>query len=272
MTNEAFPYDKVTSARFNATDAGHMVVTIFAKETPMTNVYVKYLDEFQNVFSIFGKVDHKIELSIADSCTEIIPVVPTWPEFWIPADEEPPRKIWRVLLSPGHSASAQGAHGRGPANTRPEEYAHNVLQAKIIKQVLEATGRFKADIFDIDPDDLIAVGQRAAGYHLFIDIHHNAANADGNDEGSEVFYPTGNAMSLDLATDMSYRIAKAIGAKNRGAKPANFTTIATAIKLCPCAVLTEAYFIDDYSDQNITQSRSVKAAISIAESVINRWK
>jgi len=187
--------------------------------------------------------------------------------------DNPPPAIQRlrgkkILVDPGHSKSAQGASGRGGI-PRPSEYAMNALQAKIVVDALRAAGA-EVELFDPDPDSLTAIGRRAAGKDLFLSLHHNAANADGNDEGTETYIPYGSSNGASaLAAAVNKAVVDAIGSKNRGVKVKDYTVIATAASVgCPICMLVESYFIDDYTSLDVTTQRSTEAAHAIAGAVI----
>jgi len=175
-----------------------------------------------------------------------------------------------ILVDPGHSKSQPGASGLG-RNPKPSEYAMNALQAIIIRDMLRAEGA-DVEVFDPDPDSLTAVGRRAAGKHLFLSLHHNAANADGNDEGTETYVPTrAGPECRSLAQSVNSAVVAAINSRNRGVKEKNFTVIATALEAgCPLCMLVESYFIDDYASLDVVAHRSKEAAKAIARVLIAR--
>jgi N-acetylmuramoyl-L-alanine amidase len=175
----------------------------------------------------------------------------------------------KVLLDPGHSKRLQGASSRNRTFT---EYAMNMVQAEYLREFLEKHGA-DVEVYDPNPDSLRGVGAKAHGKDLYISLHHNAANADGNDEGTEVY--TAHASSVQcrvFASHVSRAISLAIGSQNRGAKVKDFTVIATATRVgCPFAILTESYFIDDYSNVDTATERSLKAAEAIGEAIMERF-
>jgi len=174
----------------------------------------------------------------------------------------------KILVDPGHSKSAQGASGRG-GNPRPSEYAMNSLQAVVVRDMLRAEGA-EVEIFDPNPDSLTAVGRRAAGKHLFLSLHHNAANADGVDEGTETYVPTGSSSTARaLAAAVNAAVVRSIGSRDRGVKVKDYTVIATAQSVgCPICMLVESYFIDDYASLDVVAHRSKEAAKAVARAVI----
>lgn len=173
----------------------------------------------------------------------------------------------KILVDPGHSKSATGAHGRG--NVGLTEYAMNTLQAKVVSEMLRAEGA-EVEVFDPNPDSLTAVGRRAVGKDLFLSLHHNAANADGVDEGTETYVPrAAGSKCRALARAVNTAVVRRISSRDRGVKERDFTVIATALAVgCPLCLLVESYFLDDYASLDVTSHRSKEAAKAIAQAVI----
>jgi len=173
----------------------------------------------------------------------------------------------KILVDPGHSPSAQGASGKPGSSIT--EYAMNSLQAVIVTDMLRKEGA-DVELYDPDPDLLSAVGKRAKGKDVFLSLHHNAANADGIDEGTETYVPSGsNDVARKLALKVNQAIVAAISSKDRGVKEKDYTVIATALSVgCPICMLVESYFIDDYASLDVVAHRSKEAAKAIAKAII----
>jgi type I restriction-modification system DNA methylase subunit len=78
------------------------------------------------------------------------------------------------------------------------------------------------------------------------------------------------AQSKQLAEKMSEAISKALGTKNRGAKPFSGTVMDVAEQQGTFpVVLTESYFLNPYT-QAQAEERSRKAAVAIAD-VVTKW-
>ena len=188
-----------------------------------------------------------------------------------PASNDKPLAGKKICVSAGHSPKSPGSSGKAP--DYPREYEHNLLQAKIVAARLSALG---AAIVapDPDPDNLEAVGRAARGCLIFLDLHHNAANADGIDEGVECWiHRQASASSGKLAELICAKIANVLRCKNRGVKNKSYTVLDEAKKVgCGIAVLVESYFIDDYGNATVTKDRSTKSAHAIADAVIEFLK
>jgi N-acetylmuramoyl-L-alanine amidase len=173
----------------------------------------------------------------------------------------------KIFLDPGHSEAKVGARSKKGA----EEEDLNRLQAQVIKAQLEATGRFDVTIFDPLIDDLVAIGKAAKGHDMFISLHHNS-HSGSEDPGTEVLFDNDKAeeQSKQLAEKLSAEISRALGTKNRGAKPfaGMVMDVAEQQGTFP-VVLTESYFLNPYT-QAQAEERSRKAAIAIAD-VVEDW-
>jgi N-acetylmuramoyl-L-alanine amidase len=165
----------------------------------------------------------------------------------------------RLLLDPGHSEKHTGARSN---DKTVEEEDLNRLQAAVVKQELEATGRFECTIFDPLDDNLSQIGQKAKDYDAFISIHLNAFSGSGQ-PGTEVFVTTyANEMQIKAAKMVCDSICKELGTTNRGVKKHNWTVINEADKLIDGPVmLIEAFFVTNMSlnEATIWATRAAKA-------------
>jgi N-acetylmuramoyl-L-alanine amidase len=209
------------------------------------------------------------DLKYLDKCLSVLDEAKTLlkQHGWVDTVVTPTPPQYKILIDPGHSKNSAGASGLSP--DRPSEYAMNVLQAAIISKSLKNAG-YSVEIYDPAVDDLKAIGRKAAGKDLFLSLHHNAANADGIDEGTEVYIPRIHTIQCELlATEIQEAIVRALNTKDRGVKEKDYTVIATAQAAgCPRNILVESYFIDDYSSLEITTKRSTSAAIAIVEAIM----
>lgn len=187
-----------------------------------------------------------------------------------PVPTVPPRSepVKKIFCDPGHAESKAGA--RSNDGTAQEEDL-NRLQAAIIKRELEATGRFLCTVFDPAIEDLVEIGKAAKGHDMSIHLHHNKYSGS-EDPGTEVLFDNDKAesQSKELARRMSATIAKALGTKDRGAKPFAGTVMDYAEQQGDFpVVLTESYFLNPYTKAQ-AEERSIKAAIAIADTV-KQW-
>lgn len=175
----------------------------------------------------------------------------------------------RGLLAVGHWERAQGATGRAP--DRPTEWTINKRQATVCATRLRAEG-CHVDIYDPqDRDDLRREGRQAHGYDFFVCIHANAANADGNDEGGEVFtHPDATAECKRFAATVSAAMTAETGGRNRGAKTARYTVLVAAYEETDCYynILTEGFFVDDYGNMKKALLRAEQAGLGIANGIV----
>jgi len=173
------------------------------------------------------------------------------------------------LIDAGHSRGAQGASSR---DKRVTEYSMTSMMAGIVAERLREHGA-TVDLYDPNPDNLRALGQRAKGKTAACYIHLNAANADGNDEGTEVFvHRNASTACRNFASAMCRNICEALGTKNRGVKTAGYTVLVEAHAVGQeFAVLPESFFLDDWTDVAKITERCVKSAHAIADTIIETF-
>lgn len=111
------------------------------------------------------------------------------------------------------------------------------------------------------------------GANLLVSIHHNANTGKWNSAtGVEVYRHSlfSHKQAKDLTSKLSSAISKQTGLKNRGAKTALFTVIATS--KIPC-VLCEGGFMDGRSDSHyIRTTEGQKAyAKAVADTIISYY-
>ncbi len=148
----------------------------------------------------------------------------------------------KIILDPGHGITDTG-FDPGAGGNGTNEATENLHQAKIVAEHLRQLGA-EVKILD-EAISLAQIGQRAAGYDLFVSLHLNAFNKDA--QGHEV-YSHPNAPSADS------ELAKAVNSEldavfpdneipNRGVKTKDLSVLRNAPLGVP-AVLTESLFID----------------------------
>jgi N-acetylmuramoyl-L-alanine amidase len=176
----------------------------------------------------------------------------------------PPKSTFKVLLDPGHSNAEPGA--RSNDGTAKEEVL-NRMQAKLIQAELRAAG-LTCEIIDPMVDDLVAIGKSAAGYDLFLSLHHNSYDG-ASDPGAEVFVlPGADENNRRYAKAILEKVVSATGAINRGVKEASWLVTRTADQYCKGpALLIESYFLNPYNEES-AKKRSAAAAEAIAKAVI----
>lgn len=180
-----------------------------------------------------------------------------------PVPTVPPKNKKRVLIDPGHSEAEPGARSN---SGKAEEEDLNRIQASYIAVELRKAGHV-VDIFDPAVDDLYAIGKKAAGYDLFLSLHHNSYDGD-SDPGCEVFVPAQAFQSDKKAAQLVVNaISKALDCDNRGVKEANFAVLREAGKATNGIVmLVESYFLNPY-DAETAKKRTLLAAAAIADAL-----
>lgn len=258
----------VTWLEFNRTDNGKPAVTAYAGSEPKYTRYFKNWEDLDS-FKAFFPNAHGVLVAETDK-----KIIPRKPDFGEEDKPQKPTKKRKVLLDPGHSESRVGARG---GNGVQEENL-NRLAAEVVKEKLIAAGH-DAVIYDPANDNLTDIGSRARGYDLFISIHHNAFDADGVDEYTCVMTHASKRRTADnlFASLAAKKIVSSIGdarlfqkaGELPGVYPAGLSVLSAAINTgCPCAVLVELYFCDDYSSVSVAEARTKRGAIGLADAAI----
>lgn len=255
----------------NRTDKGEAVISAMTPDgKSLSNLLGSPAVTKDNLSEFLAFFKGASTILVAETNKKVIPAAPAWPQVVSgnnPPPADAPLKGIKILLDPGHSERAPGAYGKGP--NPPQEYEMNLLQARILADRFRAAGATVL-IVDPDPDNLEQVALRANGMDLYIALHHNAANANGIDEGTEThIHPLANNECAKLALRINTAVVKALGTKDRGVKRTAYTVLSVSTKQTNCKlnILTESYFIDDYSDKETTITRSRKAAHAIGQAV-----
>lgn len=256
-----------TWLEFNRGPQGEAVITAWAGNKPVGNTFGSPAITTTQLQAILKDNPSVSSLLVAETGKKLIPQIPS-----TDMPKSLPLVGFKFLLDPGHSSKQSGAFGKG--SNPPSEYEMNVLQAKIISNELRNQGA-TVTIYDPAQDDLTAVAMQAQGKDGYIALHHNAANSDGIDEGTEThIYHQATKECEELANAINNAVASELKTKNRGVKRSGYTVLSVSTRNTNCTlnVLTESYFIDDYSSKTITTDRSTRAAYAIARAVIEFYK
>ncbi|WP_168186452.1 N-acetylmuramoyl-L-alanine amidase, partial [Hydrocoleum sp. CS-953] len=148
----------------------------------------------------------------------------------------------KIILDPGHGVTNTGFDPGAVANGTTEA-AENLHQANLIANHLRQLGA-EVKVLD-EPLSLAQIGQRAAGYDIFVSLHQNAFNK--NVQGHEVFsHPNAPAKDAQLAQAINSELDAIFPDSiipDRGTKKANFSVLRNAPTSVP-AVLVESLFMD----------------------------
>jgi N-acetylmuramoyl-L-alanine amidase len=184
---------------------------------------------------------------------------------WNEIINHPPVRLAGVLIDPGHSPIHPGT----AAKDGTPEYDMNLLQAKIVKAELDKAN-IPADIFDPAGDPLSLIGQKAAGYSMFLSLHHNATDRKPHYTCVMVHPTKAKPKSIAFAKKLSTAVANAIGQKDFGVMKNSVTVLSTSENTnCPICVLCESYFLDAIATREEAEKLSTTAAYAIASTVIS---
>lgn len=259
--------DSVTWLELNRANNGSPAITAYDDATPKYTRFYKTMEEFREFLDAFPNV-HTGPL-VAETDNKIIPDCPD-----IDEDNTRISNGKRILLDPGHSRSKPGAIGPLPDKVREEIL--NEIQATVIKEILDQKG-FVVNIYNPDPDNLRDVGKHAKGYDMFLSLHHNSYNGTGDPYTCAMIDNNqAKSSSKKLAALVAKKIAVAIGNKlfdgnngTPGVYQAGLAVLDAAEQVCtgPC-ILVESYFLNKYGNIGVATERSKKAAMAIAEAVV----
>lgn len=180
----------------------------------------------------------------------------------------------KIAIDAGHGYNTAGK--RTPDRIR--EWTLNNAVAKYLAEYLKGYATtFRVDDTTGKTDIKLTVRRNTAinkGADLLISLHHNAFKGIwGNATGTEVFRHSlyAHKDTKELTKKMSEAISKETGLKNRGAKTALFTVIATS--KIPC-ILCEGGFMDSKIDYPvITSEEGQKAyAKAVADTIISHYR
>lgn len=168
-----------------------------------------------------------------------------------------------IVLDPGHGGSDPGACAN---NLR--ESAITLSVCNLMKAELERHGFVVK--FTRTSDTYLSLSERAKiannlGAALFVSNHCNSATA-ASATGVECYtHPTENGSVDKLSANVSEKIAKVLGLRNRGAKEANFAVLRET--KMP-AILVENAFISNSSDANLLKNKQQVFADAIVEAIL----
>lgn len=166
-------------------------------------------------------------------------------------------QIWSkrgVYIDVGHGRKPEG-YDPGAVNGQITEHSLNLVAASACRSVLEAAG------VPVKVDDALAsnydAGRAAAGYDVFVSIHHNSSNG-GPAQGAEAFSHSGRGIAADrrLSALIATAMADELGINNRGQKTGNLSVLSGARDAgVRAASLAELYFIHAQTPPNPNPSQ-----------------
>lgn len=176
----------------------------------------------------------------------------------------------KILLSPGHSEKTLGAVSHDIQEWCCNEYQVKCLKSTLIKQ------NCIVDI--IRGDNLYTIGLASKGYDAFIITHLNAFNAHTNYVECCVDRRTMLPSSKQAAIASTCAVAMATAlnlplynahTELPGVCAKRLQVLSGAYKAgCPVAFLTEAFFLDCYSDKNIVYTLIEAAMMALGNSIL----
>lgn len=176
----------------------------------------------------------------------------------------------KILLSPGHSSQTIGAVSHGIL-----EYECNEFQVSILKN------RFEQKNHTVDiarGDDLYEIGLSSSGYDAFITPHLNAFNKSVNYVTCCVDRHTmlPSSKHAAIASKCAVAMASALNlplynahTELPGVCGKQLRVLSGARKAqCPIAILTEAFFLDCYSEKKIVYNLLEVAMAAFSKSFL----
>lgn len=258
----------VTKVRvsYEGPEAKHLVVAYTSDGYPVTKIWTDEIS-LSDILELQERFFRLEEMTVVDTQLSEAQSVPEWPECSKYLYLKGSLDSINILLDPGHSRTSPGATGMGSEPLW--EYDMNLLQARILAKELRKEGAHVA-LIDPDPDNLTAIAMQARDKNLYLSLHHDAF--DGNGEGTTVYiHPEAGSGTEKLGASICEAISAAIGSKNRGVlrsalKVLRVSEIGTN---CPLNLLVESYFIDNYLDVEVARTRSAKAARAMASAIVS---
>lgn len=168
-----------------------------------------------------------------------------------------------IVLDPGHGGSDPGACAN---NLR--ESAVTLSVCKLMQAELERHGFVVK--FTRTTDTYLSLSERAKiannlGADLFVSNHCNSATTT-TATGVECYtHPTESGAVDKLSANVSAKLAKVLGLRNRGAKEANFAVLRET--KMP-AILVENAFISNPTDANLLKNKQQLIADAIVEAIL----
>ena len=140
------------------------------------------------------------------------------------------------------------------------EYEVCLRMGRYCKQILEKMGH-DVDLIFV-PATIFGRGELAAGYDIFVSLHLNAFDKQG--QGTETFVRAdAREADISLANILQRRITENLGLANRGVRKRNLSVLRGVPNSVKAACLVESFFIDSV----LKRSRVLKMADSSAESI-----
>ena len=179
----------------------------------------------------------------------------------------------KIAIDAGHGYNTAGK--RTPDGIR--EWTLNNAVAKYLAEYLKGYATtFRTDDTTGKTDIKLSTRRNNAvnkGAKLLVSIHHNAYTGKWNDAtGVGVYRHTlySHKEAKELTTKISAAMAKETGLRNRGAKTALFTVIATS--KIPC-VLCEGGFMDSNNDSKYIRTEEGQKAYAkaVADTIISYY-
>ena len=188
----------------------------------------------------------------------------------------------RILLDPGHDLFKKPGARSNDGKVREEVL--NVAAAKEMQKVLQAAG-FVADIFDPQPDNLTAIGEKAWSYDAAISFHHNSYDGNKNPYHCIMVDPQAPKSWKTYASKMCVAMANSLKGTpaetqvfsgtngTKGVYEAELSVLNRSAQdpdgKPPFHCLVEAYFLNGFSNEEECSRLSTKAAGAVAQFLIS---
>lgn len=163
-----------------------------------------------------------------------------------------------ILIAPGHCQKTVGTLNKNKTIT---EYECNLLQAESLHVFLLKLG-IKSDIADTSDDNLFRIGKLAEGYGALVVPHLNGFNGFANYCCVKVHIRRTTPKNTTVASKAAVAMSRALGipcyngTSAKGVMTGELKVLAVASTTsCPINILTEAFFLDYYSDIDIIHAK-----------------
>jgi N-acetylmuramoyl-L-alanine amidase len=272
---------KVSWLEFNRTDAGAPFVSAYDEGI------AQYTHPLTSPFEFFewskALNAEKCSIKVAETDKKSIPKCPDIYDSTEPVEppKPPTKKKTTVLLDPGHSKSRVGARSN---DGKVKEEVLNLHACETIKAELERGG-YAVTMYDPDPDNLTAVGQKARGFDVVISWHHNQyKNGTENPYHCVMIDPAAPSAWKNIASRLAIAIEK--GARGTcadtvvfsgthdlvGVYEAELTVLNTSANdpdgEKPFHVLPEAYFLNKMTSVQGCMDASKAIALQFAKQLM----
>lgn len=188
----------------------------------------------------------------------------------------------RIAIDVGHGHTHRSAFDPGAVNrtTGLTEFEVNHQVGQALAQHLRSMGA-TVSLFAYPRGSsqrltLFRKGARAAGHHIFLSLHHNAANRSAQGSLTLVHTSRTNSGSRALANAIQSAMVQQIwgGARNRdlGVRGQRLGVLSGAHSQIRTAVLVEGFFIDPPNvNRSVASGWAVREARAIASGVAAYW-